>query len=263
MKRTGDVERSLPSGPLLLVSPHLDDAALSCAALLARREPIDVLTIFAGQPDPPRQGEWDRITGFADGRESMAARIAEEERALAETPHRLSRLSLLELQHIEEPRSPEEARVIATAVGSWLDESGPGWVAAPAAAGARWGRVRSRLERIVGPSDPPLQHPDHLFVRDASVRAVERRRDGALILYEELPYRWGGRPDRDALRIGAALAREAIPLRVAVDREDKAARIRVYRSQVDHLTTRGRRLDQAASLPRDERYWLFPSAPDE
>src|SRR5436305_1067911 len=62
--------RTLREEPLLLVSPHPDDAALSCAALLARVEPIDVLTVFAGSPDPPSQGSWDRVTGFVDSTES-------------------------------------------------------------------------------------------------------------------------------------------------------------------------------------------------
>ncbi|HKH30912.1 MAG TPA: hypothetical protein VKA45_07660 [Gaiellaceae bacterium] len=46
----------IPAGALLLVSPHLDDVVLSCTALVERAEPIDIVTLFAGAPDPPRQG---------------------------------------------------------------------------------------------------------------------------------------------------------------------------------------------------------------
>src|SRR5262249_41968225 len=92
-----------PGGPLLLVSPHMDHAALSCHALLDREEPVDVLTVFAGRPDPPRQGDWDRACGFRDSSEATAARLEEERRALSGTAHRLSLLTLLESQHVEGP----------------------------------------------------------------------------------------------------------------------------------------------------------------
>ena len=47
-------DASAPAGPLLLVSPHLDDAALSCAALLERDEPITVLDVFTLVHEPDR-----------------------------------------------------------------------------------------------------------------------------------------------------------------------------------------------------------------
>ncbi len=51
----------LPSGPLLIVSPHLDDAVFSCSALLGRGEPAEVLVAFAGFPNPPHNGEAEWI----------------------------------------------------------------------------------------------------------------------------------------------------------------------------------------------------------
>ncbi|MDA8391968.1 MAG: PIG-L family deacetylase [Actinomycetota bacterium] len=43
-------------GPVLAVSPHLDDAVLSAgatlAALVAAGRPVTVLTVFAGDPGP-------------------------------------------------------------------------------------------------------------------------------------------------------------------------------------------------------------------
>ena len=50
--------RGAAEGRLLILSPHLDDAALSCAALIERDRAADVLTVFDGEPDPPRAGAW-------------------------------------------------------------------------------------------------------------------------------------------------------------------------------------------------------------
>ena len=66
----------VPEGRVLIVSPHLDDAAFSCAALLDRPRPADVLTVFAGTPDPPRRTSWDKRTGFDDSDAAMTARLS-------------------------------------------------------------------------------------------------------------------------------------------------------------------------------------------
>ena len=66
----------VPSGPLLVLSPHFDDAALSCGALLARTEPLTVLDVFTRRPEPEQATEWDRRCGFRGSDEAMAARFA-------------------------------------------------------------------------------------------------------------------------------------------------------------------------------------------
>ena len=245
----------LPQGRLLIMAPHLDDAALSCAALIARSEPVDVLTVFAGEPDPPQRGDWDRITGFASSAESIPARLAEEQEAFAGTHHRLSTLRLLELQYVDEPRPRVEARVVAEAIRAWVAE-GDGTVAIPVGAGWRPGRLRSRLERYWPPRLPAF-HPDHVFVRDAALAGLRDQPRAPVLLYEELPYRFGGRAEREAARVSTAAGREAELIVATVDRTAKAKRIANYASQVPHLTVDGARLDDAGALPRDERYWLL------
>src|SRR5437879_5957076 len=98
--------------PLLLLSPHFDDAVLSCAALLARERPLDVLTIFTGVPNPPRQSAWDRTTGFADSTQSVAARRAEEQAAFSGGRHGLAFLDLLETEYVSEALGPETTEPI-------------------------------------------------------------------------------------------------------------------------------------------------------
>jgi LmbE family N-acetylglucosaminyl deacetylase len=40
-----------PAAPLVILSPHLDDAVWSCFSLLAREQDVVVATVFAGIPD--------------------------------------------------------------------------------------------------------------------------------------------------------------------------------------------------------------------
>jgi GlcNAc-PI de-N-acetylase len=223
---------TVPAGPLLLLAPHFDDAALSCAALLEREEPVDVVTVFAGGPEPPRRGWWDEVCGFPDSAASLAARKAEEQAAIGPR-HRLSFLPLLDMQYVEGRRPTSDADVIRAHVAEWAAAGGGGHVAVPAGAG-----VARRLWRR-GATAP---HPDHLFVRDAVL--ASRIAGLTPLLYEELPYATGGAP--------AGI--DARPFTVAVDPVAKARRIALYRSQLAHLEG----LHEPANVPAHERYWTLP-----
>ncbi len=70
-------------GRLLVISPHLDDAVLSCEALLKFSRDAHVLTVFGGDaPADAPLAEWDRQCGFPAGVNVMEARRAEDSRAL-------------------------------------------------------------------------------------------------------------------------------------------------------------------------------------
>jgi hypothetical protein len=251
--QTGAVNEFPPTGPLLVVSPHFDDAALSCAALLDRGEPVDVMTVCAGAPDPPRRGWWDERCGFATSAESVPARRREDEQALLGDGHRRLELDLLELQHFEGPRASTEAVPIARAVRDWIAEAPTGAVALPAGAGwaPRWlpRRVARKLRKPPGP-DP---HDDHVFTRDALLRADLD--EAELILYEELPYLWGGPAARAAREAASAHGYRIQVEVVPVDRERKAVRLASYTSQIPHLSPPAGRLDSPSTLPAAERYW--------
>lgn len=256
-----------------MVSPHLDDAALSCAALLERTEPVDVVTVFAGSPEPPMRGRWDEITGFASSGEAMLTRLREDEQAFAGSPHTVTTLPLVELQYVDGERQTSDARSIETVVEQWLSR-GAGSVALPVGAGFVpnffWRRLRHlrstspRIPRLARLSHPRTtsgdtfdQHPDHVFVRDAVLRRFGRRHDVSMILYEELPYLWSGPSDARARKAARKVGRKAVEFREKIDRRAKAERIRNYASQTGHLTVPGRRLDDPTVLPPHERYWLL------
>jgi LmbE family N-acetylglucosaminyl deacetylase len=251
--RTDAVHPFPPSGALLLVSPHFDDAALSCSALLDRGEPVDVLTVFSGAPEPPQQGWWDERCGFASSAESMPARRREDEKALAPGGHRIRLLDLLELQHFEGPRPRADADRIGKAVRAWLVEVDGGAVALPAGAGWAPHWLPPRLAKKLREPRGPEPHQDHVFVRDALFRADLAA--ASLILYEELPYLWGGSATRAARRVASAHGYRAHLEVVPVDREHKATRLAAYESQIPHLSPPEGRLDSPAVLPPTERYW--------
>ena len=148
---------------VLIVSPHLDDAALSCWSVLAvgapglggpARVPVTVLDVCAGLPPVGALGEWDARGGAAGSRARMQERRAEELAALADVGARIILLDLLDWQY--GPEGEDVAAVLAPHLAT------AGWVYAPAGIGG---------------------HRDHLRSRDA---VLSLRPDA--ILYADLPY---------------------------------------------------------------------------
>lgn len=245
--------------PLLIVSPHLDDAALSCAALLDGPERPDVLTVLAGIPDEPRVGWSERHMGFPDSTATMTARRVEENAALGGATGSLELMELLDADYLDGERSGADAEALHERVSSWLAAHPGGAVALPAGAGRRRGRIRARLESLTGgPRGGVLPHDDHLFVRDAALPAiVSAGPPAAALLYEELPYMLGGGAERGVLRLAASLGLRAEPLELHVDVARKAERIAHYASQLGHLAEVGPRLDDPGAIPASERYWIL------
>ena len=249
----------VPPGPLLIVSPHFDDAALSCAGLLERTEPVDVMTVFAGRPQPPTLGTWDAACGFADSDEAYTTREAEEREAFAGSPHRLATLALLEAQYAESRNAADTAPFVE-AVRDWLAAARRGTIAVPAGAGAPWGRrgFYARVRRRLPPRSSGLPpHPDHLLLRDTIVPLLRGADNAVTLLYEEIPYCFGAAADGAARRTGDANASRATLFTLDVDREAKAKRIARYRSQLWSFPPE---LLDADTLPPTERYWLLEPA---
>jgi LmbE family N-acetylglucosaminyl deacetylase len=253
---------------LLIVAPHCDDAVLSCSALLERDEPVCVLNLFAGGPDPPRLGWWDRRCGFATSTEATAARREEELAAHAGTPHEVVFMDLLAVQYVDGARPAADGKAIGKALADWVERNDRGSVALPAAAGWTVSRARSWLAehvnwRFVGERPGPPRHPDHLFARDASLAAIVPREGVDVLLYEDLPYSWGRAADAEVRRVESAWSVEAEPFELPVDRGRKATRIAHYTSQIEHISLPNRRLDDPDALPAVERYWRLARAPRE
>lgn len=187
--------QQLPVGdrPVLLLSPHLDDAWLSAAALITSTE-CEVWTVFAGRPVPAQQTAWDIASGFADSDATMAAREAEDRAAFDSLEHRVRRLTYLDATYVEPPQRREQAEALRADLHDWAQAHPGGVLAVPVGAGvhvepAGWERARERLrpptpsdqnrvapEAPASPAAPDHRHLAANFVRKAMHADHQRRR---------------------------------------------------------------------------------------
>lgn len=211
---------SLPlDPPLAVVSPHLDDAVLSCGRLLAGNPGSLVVTVLAGDPGIwSSPTAWDAACGFDAGANVVVARRREDAAALALLGARPVWLDLLDQQYRSGGLAPGE---LAAAIAAAL----PAGVA------------------VVGPLG--LVHDDHRAVADAlaALRRVERGREWWV--YADIPYE--GRCEGEDERRAAGLE-PGLPGPLG-DPARKRAAIRRYRSQVRGLE------DDLPLFGRPERYW--------
>jgi hypothetical protein len=144
-----------------ILSPHLDDAVLSCWHVLAERGEVVVINVFAGVP--ARMSEpawWDQLTGASDSRQRVRERVKEDREALALVGRESLNLGFLDEQYreAEHPLAPLAAQIESRLVHG-------AHVYAPAALGG---------------------HVDHALVRAA---ALQLRHAGfGVSLYADLPH---------------------------------------------------------------------------
>jgi len=148
-----------PDAPIVVLSPHLDDAVLSAWSVLTHPGDVVVVNVFAGVPESCTPPRWDRVARATDSRELVRARIAEDEQALAIAGRKPVNLELLD-RHYRDGDPTDMRATLAAAI--------------PAAA---------RLHAPVGIGG----HRDHQLVRNAALELGERA-GIPVVLYAELPY---------------------------------------------------------------------------
>lgn len=146
---------------MIVVSPHFDDAVLSCWHLLDGDADALVVNVFSGAPPSGAPlGWWDGVTGATDAAARVRERLAEDRAALAVAGRPSIELGFLDGQHGRDPGDRE-------AIESRLRELAADGSALAAPAGLD-------------------EHEDHCIVRDA---AVALRREGVeVVLYADLPH---------------------------------------------------------------------------
>ena len=223
-------------GSSLFVSPHLDDAVLSCGRLMAGLTGVTVVTALAGSPD--RWDEvtgWDQACGFATGDDVLAARLSEDRAALRILGARQRTINGLDDQYGPQPGRPG---LVRDGIESALADLAPQSCAIPLG----------------------LQHPDHIEVRNVALLvAAQAPSPPVWTVYEDLPYGRndpGGQFHDEAF---AAYAEAGFRLRELQPDLDstmpiKAAAAECYVSQLGAM----RRF--SPSFDRDiesERYWAL------
>jgi LmbE family N-acetylglucosaminyl deacetylase len=160
----------------LVLSPHFDDAVLSCAAWLEHHPGAVVATVCSGRPGPgvPADPAWDALAGFVDADHSAEARGAEDREALGVLGAQQHRLGFLDGGYKAEVGRPHQ------------DPGGPGSfdVALTEAVGHLLEDARPRI--VLFPLG--LVHPDHVATRRAAVACLRHRPDLPAMAYLDLPY---------------------------------------------------------------------------
>lgn len=224
---------------VLVVSPHLDDAAFSCAHVLAGADDALVVTVFAGHPDtsPRPVGPWDIACGFRPGEDVMTLRRREDDDALRCLGGRGVHLDFVDRQYRERKRY--DLAAISHRIGESLAAFDPTVVLAPLA----------------------IQHPDHRATLRATLALRERKRDRRIwAVYGEYPYVWR-EPDRAVRRLArlrTAGHRVTPVLTLPRDPDAKTRALQSYRSQLAGMQFGA--LDDIVAAP--EQIWRLDDKPN-
>ncbi len=145
----------------VILSPHFDDAVLSCWHVLAGAGEVLVVNVFAGEPPRGTLGWWDRLAGATDSAAVVRIRIEEDRQALALAGCTAVNLPFLDSQYRQPNQAPGE-----------IVEALRGAVVAGT--------------RVYAPASLGDHHRDHTAVRAA---ALALHAEGAdLRLYADLPH---------------------------------------------------------------------------
>jgi LmbE family N-acetylglucosaminyl deacetylase len=230
---------------VVIVSPHLDDAVLGCASLMAAHPGVTVVTVFAGRPVayPSPMLHWDSLCGFVEGDEVHAARRAEDAAALA-----LLDATPVWLDFVEHSYLERAAWVRPDAVAETLDEAVR--AAEPTAVFVPFG---------LGNPDHDCTHDAAMLVRD---RFVERGDEASWFCSEDTGYKHI--PGLLAWRV-ARLFRGGVwptPAAVPVDPrgERKDAAVACYPSQLLALEAEWA-ISGKLAAPAPEQFWRLAPPP--
>jgi len=107
-----------PGAPQVILSPHLDDAVLSCWSVLTADEPVTVANVFAGVPRDGPPGEWDALCGAREAPLHVQDRLREDVRALVVAGREAIYLPFVEDQYRNLMATPSNRRIDAQLVAS-------------------------------------------------------------------------------------------------------------------------------------------------
>lgn len=154
---------------ILVVSPHLDDAALGLGDRLGQWEqPLTIATLFAGVPPSSRGtpfcSSYDTESGFTSSHEAMKARRLEDVKAAKVLGAEVVHGPFLESSYRVMPLTPAE-------LAAWLEPL----------------VKQLRPAELIGPLG--LHHSDHLLAAEAVRLLLLVEHEVTGLAYEELPYR--------------------------------------------------------------------------
>jgi LmbE family N-acetylglucosaminyl deacetylase len=198
-----------PSAPLLVFSPHFDDAVLSLRGAIGARPGSIVATVCTRPVDDPTiSTRWDAAAGFESSRASVLARTAEDLDALAVLGAEQELLGFFDGQY-KMPREQDDIRDAMVA------------------------SIEAHPDHLpIGPLG--LAHRDHIATADAYIAAVLAKGARQCLIYEEIAYRleWTDFVVERTKRLrDSGWSFEPVDLG-SVDDETKEAALQCYPSQL-------------------------------
>lgn len=215
-------------GPLMVVSPHYDDAVFSCGHLLAGAAGSTVVTVCTAFPEDDNiLTDWDSRCGFSSAGEAMRARREENRDALGILKAEAVDLAFLDDQYRRAPRT--SADLLGDTLLATIAEFQPASIFAPLG----------------------LFHADHLLVSDVLMTMGHNLPAIRWFAYEEIPYCKQTELVQRRLTELAERGIHAEPYPLHAPASPKAAAVEAYRSQIRGFG----RGDGQPILQQPERYW--------
>lgn len=151
----------------MFISPHLDDAVLSCGQMIDAEDNTEIVTVFGGIPQSTNDyvTAYDKKSGFSTSFEAMMSRREEDKAACKILKSTYQHLPYLDIQYVDDGIKSYD-----------LDE------------------IKMSIKRIVDSADVViaplgLMHSNHTIVSELVLNVTHNTSPYKLWLYEELPYR--------------------------------------------------------------------------
>ena len=226
---------------IVVVSPHLDDAARGAAHVIASHPDVTVITVMGGQPpsypDPPT--DWDARGGFAAGDDVVGVRREEDRAAmdlLGATP---VWLPFVDHQYLA-PRQRATSEEVSAALTAAVAQAGATAVFVPMG----------------------LANPDHVVTHDAARLVIDELPGLSWFAYQDAGYTH--LPGMLAWRVGALFRSGLWPTPAMVpiepDEDLKRAAIERYASQLPPLVEDHALADRLGAHVA-EQYWRLAPPP--
>ena len=168
------------AGPVGVLSPHLDDAALSCGQLLINRPGSHVVTAFSDGPVVKKVPSWEVASGmFKPGDDVMAVRRSEDVEALSFAQAHAHHLGFWDLQ-FRPPLSVPLGRLRPAARTARKEAEKSRLVSEVATRPTTSHRNPGRYDVVSAPRAPPFRPPDHRCCRRPIGRSYDRADLGRL-----------------------------------------------------------------------------------
>jgi LmbE family N-acetylglucosaminyl deacetylase len=222
--------------PILVLSPHFDDAVLSCGQFLSVHPGTEVMTVMGGSPESwDVFRSWDNVDcGLPLGTDVVGIRKKEDQEALSMLGCRYRWSDVRDIQYCAHSELVGRTEQVREAIERGLAECTPAACLMPLG----------------------TRHPDHKEVRRLALLAARADHTACRwFVYEELPYR-PRFPSAYEEALGeiraAGWTLKRVPLELDGDSVKKRSAVHCYRSQLGALADGDRGLDQDLE---PEGYW--------